>query len=180
MQCPSVQADALWGRSFKWKTHHKISTSLLMLKEWAYTASSRDALGNTSPSALEISFCPRAISRASGCKIPALGKSLGPRGIIWTSICCKGRVHKKRKKLIKNSFWYVCVAKIFEKLVFLFLFSQHTLNRQVSFTVQLLDHEICLKFWILFKVLKCGQNSEICLKSWNLLEILKFGQNPEI
>ena len=46
----SVQADALWGRSFKFqmKTHHKINTSLLMLREWTYTASSRDALGNTS------------------------------------------------------------------------------------------------------------------------------------
>ena len=35
--------------SFKWKTLHKINTSLLMLREWTYTASSRDALGNTSP-----------------------------------------------------------------------------------------------------------------------------------
>ena len=80
----SVQADALWGRSFKFqmKTHHKINTSLLMLREWTYTASSRDALGNTSPSALEISlgrgFCtPRPSRFPSGF---ALGKSLGPRG----------------------------------------------------------------------------------------------------
>ena len=68
--------------SFKWKTHHKINTSLLMLREWTYTASSRDALGNTSPSALEISlgrgFCtPRPSRFPSGF---ALGKSLGPRG----------------------------------------------------------------------------------------------------
>ena len=27
--------------------------------------------------------CPRAISRASGCKIPALGKSLGTRGVYF-------------------------------------------------------------------------------------------------
>ena len=27
--------------------------------------------------------CPRAISRASGCKIPALGKSLRPRGVYF-------------------------------------------------------------------------------------------------
>ena len=70
-----------------------------MLREWTYTASSRDALGNTSSSALEISLGrgflhpsaleialglrPRAISRASGCKIPALGKSLGPRGMYF-------------------------------------------------------------------------------------------------
>ena len=37
------------------------------------------------PSALEIALGlrPRAISRASGCKIPALGKSLGPRGVYF-------------------------------------------------------------------------------------------------
>ena len=37
------------------------------------------------PSALEIALGlrPRAISRASGCKIPALGKSLGPRGMYF-------------------------------------------------------------------------------------------------
>ena len=36
-------------------------------------------------SALEIALGlrPRAISRASGCKIPALGKSLGPRGVYF-------------------------------------------------------------------------------------------------
>ena len=63
---------------FQMKTHHKINTSLLMLREWTYTALSRDALGNKSPSALEISlgrgFCT---PRPSGF---ALGKSLGPRG----------------------------------------------------------------------------------------------------
>ena len=53
-----------------------------MLREWTYTASSRDALGNTSPSALEISlgrgFCtPRPSRLPSGF---ALGQSLGPRG----------------------------------------------------------------------------------------------------
>ena len=37
------------------------------------------------PSALEIALGlrPRAISRASGCKIPALRKSLGPRGVYF-------------------------------------------------------------------------------------------------
>ena len=42
---------------------------------------------NTS-SALEIALGlrPRAISRASGCKIPAFGKSLGPRGCIFQYI----------------------------------------------------------------------------------------------
>ena len=45
----------------------------------------------------------------------------------------KGKVHKKeKKKLIKIIFRYVHVAENFEKLVFLFFFSQHTLNRQVS------------------------------------------------
>ena len=53
----------------------------------------------------------------------------------------KGKGHKKnRKKLIKISFRYVCVAKNFEKLVFFPFFSLPTLNRQVSFTVELLDH----------------------------------------
>ena len=47
---------------------------------------------------------------------------------------------KRRKKLIKISFRYVRVAENFENLVFFSFFSQHTLNRQVSFTVELLDH----------------------------------------
>ena len=42
-------------------SHHKINTSLLILKECPYTASSRDALENTLPEAREISqgrgFC---------------------------------------------------------------------------------------------------------------------------
>jgi len=42
----------------------------------------------------------------------------------------KGKVHKKReKKLIKIGFRYIRVAENFEKFV---IFSQHTLNRQVS------------------------------------------------
>ena len=42
-------------------------------------------VGILHPSALEIALGlrPRAISRASGCKIPALGKSLGPRGVYF-------------------------------------------------------------------------------------------------
>ena len=53
-----------------------------MMKECPYTASSRDALENTPPSALEISlrrgFCtPRPSRLPSGF---ALGQSLGPRG----------------------------------------------------------------------------------------------------
>ena len=63
-------------------SHHKINTSLLILKECPYTASSRDALENTPTSALEISlgwgFCtPRPSRLPSGF---ALGQSLGPRG----------------------------------------------------------------------------------------------------
>ena len=81
IQCKPMHCEGDLS-SFKWKTHHKINTSLLMLREWTYTASSRDALGNTSPSALEISlgrgFCtPRPSRFPSGF---ALGKSLGPRG----------------------------------------------------------------------------------------------------
>ena len=42
-------------------------------------------VGILHPSALEIALGlrPRAISRASGCKIPVLGKSLGPRGVYF-------------------------------------------------------------------------------------------------
>ena len=81
IQCKPMHCEGDLS-SFKWKTHHKINTSLLMLREWTYTASSRDALGNTSPSALEISlgrgFCtPRPSRFPSGF---ALGKPLGPRG----------------------------------------------------------------------------------------------------
>ena len=59
----------------------------LILILYPYTAERRDVLENTPPEAstLEIAFGlhPRAISRASGCKIPALGKSLGPRGVYF-------------------------------------------------------------------------------------------------
>ena len=75
-----------------------------MLREWTYTASSRDALGNTSPSALEISpgLRPREISRASGCKIHALGKSLGPRGMYFpmhpSSRQCTDTIHPSSRQ----------------------------------------------------------------------------------
>ena len=36
-----------------------------------------------SPLEIALGLRPRAISRASGCKIPALGKSLGPRGVYF-------------------------------------------------------------------------------------------------
>ena len=39
-------------------SHHKINSSQLLLREWPYTASSRDAL---SPSALEKSLGPRGL-----------------------------------------------------------------------------------------------------------------------
>ena len=81
IQCKPMHCEGDLS-SFKWKTHHKINTSLLMLREWTYTASSRDALGNTSPSALEISlgrgFCtPRPERLPEG---EARGQSRGPRG----------------------------------------------------------------------------------------------------
>ena len=52
---------------------------------YPYTAERRDVLGNTSPEAREISRgrSPREISRAEGCKIPARGKSQGPRGMYF-------------------------------------------------------------------------------------------------
>ena len=53
----------------------------------------------------------------------------------------EGKVHKKRgKTIMKISFRYLRVAGNFEKIVFFPFFPQHTLNRQVSFTVGLLDH----------------------------------------
>ena len=56
-----------------------------MMKECPYTASSRDVSENTPPEAREIARgrSPRAISRAEGCKIPAQGKSRGPRGVYF-------------------------------------------------------------------------------------------------
>ena len=54
---------------------------------YPYTAERRDVLENTLPEAQEISqgrgFCPRAISRAEGCKIPTQGKSRGPRWVYF-------------------------------------------------------------------------------------------------
>ena len=59
------------------------------------------------PSALEIALGlrPRAISRASGCKIPALGKSLGPRGCISQYIPPLGsvRIHSTWQSLSCSS-----------------------------------------------------------------------------
>ena len=61
------------------------------------------------PSALEIALGlrPRAISRASGCKIPALGKSLGPRGMYFPihppSRQCTDTFTKLKKE---NIMWY--------------------------------------------------------------------------
>ena len=76
-----------------------------MLREWLNTASSRDVLGNIPPHTLRslsdrdfaapgprlmpgegrsfASLEPRAVSRASGCKTPSRGKSLGPRGMYF-------------------------------------------------------------------------------------------------
>jgi len=97
----SVQADALWGRSFKFQMKntpqnqyfpanaermdvHCLESGCIgkyiPLGPWDFPRA-----GILHPSALEISLGlrPREISRASGCKIPALGKSLGPRGMYF-------------------------------------------------------------------------------------------------
>ena len=54
---------------------------------------------------------------------------------------------------------YVRVAENFEKIVFFPFFSQHTLNRQVSFTVELLDH----RRWYLDLLEKKNNNLAKCL-----------------
>ena len=56
-----------------------------VLYPYTVTAERRHVLGITSPSALEIALGlrPRAIPRASGCKIPALANTLGPRGMFF-------------------------------------------------------------------------------------------------
>ena len=56
-------------------SHKKNNTSLLMLREWLYTATTRDSLGNTSPEDREISrgrgFCThREIYRSLGVYFP--------------------------------------------------------------------------------------------------------------
>ena len=52
--------------------------------------------------------CPRAISRASGCKIPALGKSLGPRGVYFpihpSSRQCTDTLYNSQS--IRLQWWY--------------------------------------------------------------------------
>ena len=68
------------------------------------------------PSALEIALGlrPRAISRASGCKIPALGKSLGPRGVYFpihpssrqcTDTISRGGWRQKSPELHEGDAW---------------------------------------------------------------------------
>ena len=111
----SVQADALWGRSFKFQMKntpqnqyfpanaermdvHCLESGCIgkyiPLGPWDFPRA-----GILHPSALEISLGlrPREISRASGCKIPALGKSLGPRGMYFpihpSSRQCTDTIH---------------------------------------------------------------------------------------
>ena len=65
-------------------SHHKINTSLIMLREWSNTASSQDALENTSPLGLEIYFGWGFFTYLpSGCKISTLWKSLWPQGMYF-------------------------------------------------------------------------------------------------
>ena len=97
----SVQADALWGRSFKFQMKNTPQNQYFPANAERMDVHCLESgcigkyipLGPRDfprawilhPSALEISLGlrPREISRASGCKIPALGKSLGPRGMYF-------------------------------------------------------------------------------------------------
>ena len=76
-------------------------------------------VGILHPSALEIALGlrPRAISRASGCKIPALGKSLGPRGVYFpihpSSRQCTDTIFKQAAQIwislipdTQNTHWF--------------------------------------------------------------------------
>ena len=55
--------------------------------------------------------CPRAISRASGCKIPALGKSLGPRGVYFS-------IHPSSRQCTDTICTMIRLSTIF-KLIFI-------------------------------------------------------------
>ena len=97
----SVQADALWGRSFKFQMKNTPQNQYFPANAERMDVHCLESgcigkyipLGPRDfprawilhPSALEISLGlrPREISRASGCKIHALGKSLGPRGMYF-------------------------------------------------------------------------------------------------
>ena len=79
----SVQADALWGRSFKFQMKNTPQNQYFPANAERMDVHCLESgcIGKYIP--LGPRDCPRAISRASGCKIPALGKSLGPRGMYF-------------------------------------------------------------------------------------------------
>ena len=111
----SVQADALWGRSFKFQMKNTPQNQYFPANAERMDVHCLESgcigkyipLGPRDfprawilhPSALEISLGlrPREISRASGCKILALGKSLGPRGMYFpihpSSRQCTDTIH---------------------------------------------------------------------------------------
>ena len=78
-----------WWTWFAPVNYHQDKNGLVTL--YPYTAERKDVLGCTSlttkryPEAQEMSRgrSPRDISRAEGCKIPARGKSRGPRGMCF-------------------------------------------------------------------------------------------------
>ena len=70
------------------------------------------------PSALEIALGlrPRAISRASGCKIPALGKSLGPRGGVFSDTSLLSAVYGFNiSSIVSSSLLNIYQAFLFTK-----------------------------------------------------------------
>ena len=111
IQCKPMHCEGDLS-SFKWKTHHKINTSLLMLREWTYTSERRDVLGNTSPEAREIARgqsrgpwqCTDILSALAGkywfCGVTTDGASIS-----------KALLHVKELKF-RNSGLHICITGI--------------------------------------------------------------------
>ena len=128
----SVQADALWGRSFKFQMKNTPQNQYFPANAERMDVHCLESgcigkyiplgprdfprAGILHPSALEISLGlrPREISRASGCKIPALGKSLGPRGMYFP-------IHPSSRQ---------CTDTIFRELIRYYTISHDILQAQ--------------------------------------------------
>ena len=86
----SVQADALWGRSFKFQMKNTPQNQYFPANAERMDVHCLESgcIGKYIPLGpqdfkISLGLRPREISRASGCKISALGKSLGPRGMYF-------------------------------------------------------------------------------------------------
>ena len=131
----SVQADALWGRSFKFQMKNTPQNQYFPANAERMDVHCLESgcigkyiplgprdfprAGILHPSALEISLGlrPREISRASGCKIPALGKSLGPRGMYFpihpsSRQCTDTTSTIKCCAIHLQTFWFNAIPKL--------------------------------------------------------------------